>query len=437
MIYKKNSAEKLTDELFVNPTSEYRGTPFWSWNCELSKDELLYQIECLHKMGFGGFHIHSRTGMATPYLTEEFFDLVKASEQKGEELGMLTWLYDEDRWPSGSAGGMVTKAHPEYRQRYVTLEHELPEGISCDRDSAVKNAETYLLSSYDITKNERGELTFYKRVTPDEPKADGCERIYFICSPSYPTPWFNNSCYIDTLNPDAAREFVKITYEAYKEHLGDKFGQSVPAIFTDEPQFATKRTLETSDRGRAVLPWTPKFPEAFMERYGYDILDRLPEVIYEISDGKASAARYHYHDNTAEMFAQGFGDVVGAWCERNGILFTGHLMEEPTLESQTHAVGDAMRCYRGMQLPGIDMLCNRVELTTAKQTQSAVHQYGREGMTSELYGVTNWDFDFRGHKFQGDWQAALGVTVRVPHLSWVSMKGDAKRDYPASINYQS
>ena len=137
------------------------------------------------------------------------------------------------------------------------------------------------------------------------------------------------------------------------------------------------------------------------------------------------------------MFACGFNDRCGVWCHRNGIEFTGHLMEEPTLESQTHAVGDAQRCYRNMQLPGIDMLCNRVELTTAKQAQSAVNQYGREGMTSELYGVTNWDFDFRGHKFQGDWQAALGVTVRVHHLSWVSMEGDAKRDYPASINYQS
>jgi len=56
---------------------------------------------------------------------------------------------------------------------------------------------------------------------------------------------------------------------------------------------------------------------------------------------------------------------------------------------------------------------------------------------SELYGVTNWDFDFVGHKAQGDWQAALGVTVRVPHLSWVSMAGEAKRDYPASVHYQS
>jgi hypothetical protein len=83
------------------------------------------------------------------------------------------------------------------------------------------------------------------------------------------------------------------------------------------------------------------------------------------------------------------------------------------------------------------MLCDRREYTTAKQTQSAARQNGAPGILSELYGVTNWDFDFRGHKLQGDWQACLGVTVRVPHLSWVSMNGEAKRDYPATFNYQS
>ena len=78
MLYKKNTAKELSEELFRNPTSEYRGTPFWSWNCRLDKDELLWQIEVLKKMGFGGFHMHVRQGMATPYLGEEFMDLVAA-----------------------------------------------------------------------------------------------------------------------------------------------------------------------------------------------------------------------------------------------------------------------------------------------------------------------------------------------------------------------
>jgi len=118
-------------------------------------------------------------------------------------------------------------------------------------------------------------------------------------------------------------------------------------------------------------------------------------------------------------------------------MLTGHMMSEQSLESQTSALGEAMRSYRSFQLPGIDMLCDYREYTTAKQAQSASNQYGRPGVISELYGVTNWDFDFRGHKLSGDWQAALGVTTRVHHLNWVSMEGEAKRDYPAAIGYQS
>lgn len=108
-------------------------------------------------------------------------------------------------------------------------------------------------------------------------------------------------------------------------------------------------------------------------------------------------------------------------------------MKEPTLQSQCSAVGETMRCYPYLDVPGVDMLRKDMELTTVKQAQSSSRQYGREGVMSELYGVTGWDFDFRDYKFYGDWQAALGVTLRVPHLSWMSMEGEAKRDFPASI----
>ena len=54
-------------------------------------------------------------------------------------------------------------------------------------------------------------------------------------------------------------------------------------------------------------------------------------------------------------------------------------MQEPTLHSQTGSVGDAMRSYRGFEIPGIDMLADGRELTTAKQAQSAVHQYAKRG----------------------------------------------------------
>jgi hypothetical protein len=120
MLYKGNKEKTLSAELFKNPGSEYRGAPFWSWNCVLSEDELLRQIEIFKEMGFGGYHMHVRSGMATRYLSDEFMHLIKSCVKKGEEIGLLPWLYDEDRWPSGQAGGFATKEFKN-RMKYIVF----------------------------------------------------------------------------------------------------------------------------------------------------------------------------------------------------------------------------------------------------------------------------------------------------------------------------
>lgn len=130
-------------------------------------------------------------------------------------------------------------------------------------------------------------------------------------------------------------------------------------------------------------------------------------------------------------------DQIGEWCSEHGIAMTGHVLGEEHLSSQAGTVGDCMHCYRPMALPGVDILCDFREYTTVKQASSVARQNGKEGTVSELYGVTQWDCDFKTYKLQGDWQAALGITVRIPHLSHMSLKGEAKRDWPASIFYQS
>lgn len=84
MLYKKNYLSTLSDELFRSPTSEYRAAPFWAWNCKLEEDELLRQIEIFHEMGFGGFHMHVRTGMDTEYLSDEFMHLIRSCTDKAK-----------------------------------------------------------------------------------------------------------------------------------------------------------------------------------------------------------------------------------------------------------------------------------------------------------------------------------------------------------------
>ena len=442
MLYKKNTSKKIDRELFRNPTSEYRGAPFWAWNCELNQQLLNKQIDDLRDMGFGGFHMHSRVGMATDYLSEDFMNLVKGCVKKAKENNMLAWLYDEDRWPSGSAGGKVTKDRSKVQKILFVSSRPyndgtlvLKEDIDNSRDD-LPETEYYFVSAYDIVFNDEKKIVSYRQIGLDE-KAEG--RKYFAyCEYTNPTPWYNGSSYVDTFQKPYIEDFIKLTHEEYKKAVGEEFGKTVPAIFTDEPQVRQQSILNDSINNRGVvLPFTPDFEETFRKAYGESFYEHLPEVIWDRADTKYSKYRYWFHDHVAERFCTGFNDTIGKWCSENGILATGHMMQEPTLESQTGSLGEAMRQYRSYQIPGIDLLCDRREFTTAKQTQSVAHQCGREGVMSELYGVTGWQFDFRGHKLQGDWQAALGITVRVPHLFWVSMRGEAKRDYPASIGYQS
>ena len=451
MLYKKNTAPHLDKNLFKKPTAEYRGTPFWAWNCQLDREELEWQLEILKKMGFGGAHMHVRTGMSTEYLSEEYMALIKACVEKAKNEEMLAWLYDEDRWPSGAAGGLVTK-NKKYHARYLLFTSTpYREGGLGDEETArvrqilaashsaeaLRAENGVLLACYDIELDEAGYLQSWKMIDSDAPAEH--EKWYAYLETNMETPWFNNQTYINTLDKAAMDQFIKITYEAYNRTIADEFDKTVPAIFTDEPQVVHKSTLNFArEKKDVILPWADDFADTFANAYeGSDILAGIPEVIWERADGIAPLIRYQYHDHVCERFVIAFADNCGKWCKDHGLELTGHMMNESTLKAQTVAMGEVMRSYRGFGIPGIDMLFSRFEYTTAKQAQSAVHQYGREAMMTELYGVTNWDFDFRGHKLHGDWQAALGATIRVPHLSWVSMAGEAKRDYPASIHYQS
>lgn len=434
MLYKKNREKSLDPALFAAPTSEYRAAPFWAWNCRLKKEQLIRQIGQMQKMGFGGFHMHSRVGMGTEYLSDAFMDLIRSCADTAEHKQMLAWLYDEDRWPSGAAGGYVTK-NPRYRARHLLFTPQ-PLSDAVQPQQAENTGAPQLLAVFDIVQNADGTLRSYSQIGEHDAAAGSKWYAYVRCAA--PSGWYNNETYVDTLSPEAIRSFIEITHECYNRAVGDRFGKSIPAIFTDEPQFERKNTLPFADsRQEVTLPWTADLPQTYQQACGLDLVSHLPELVWDLPDGAVSRARYFYHDHVTERFASAFSDQIGKWCEQHGIAMTGHIVEEPTLASQTMAVGDAMRSYRSFTIPGIDMLCDWREFTTAKQAQSAAHQYGREGVLSELYGVTNWDFDFRSHKLQGDWQAALGVSVRVPHLTWVSMEGEAKRDYPASLGYQS
>lgn len=283
-----------------------------------------------------------------------------------------------------------------------------------------------MVARYRIQFNEAGIISANRLADDEENHPD---TWFAYVEPNPPSEWFNSQTYVDTLNVRATQKFIKLTHERYYQHLATDFGKTVPSIFTDEPQFAHKSQLRKStDSSDLLIPWSKDLPETFREQYGYDILDELPSIFWDIppsdvpNEAPCLQTRYHFHDHVCERFVSAFMDTVAQWCRGKNIALIGHMMKEPTLLSQTQALGEAMRCYRNLDMPGVDMLCDQLEYNTVKQATSVARQNGAQGVMSELYGVTGWTFTFAGHKGAGDWQAALGITFRVHHLAWVSIK---------------
>ncbi len=416
---------------FERPQALLRDVPFWGWNGELNREQILRQIAVFHKMGMGGFFIHSRTGLSTEYLGEEYLDMVRLSIDEAKKYGLSVWLYDEDRYPSGYGGGRVTD-HPEFVRRYLQITVDVPPAP----DAAGGGREW--LRCYQLKFDDGGRLCDYHLCAPDAAAAAGYRKMWCYRMLAAPSAWFNHHSYVDCLNPKATQRFLEVTHEVYRRAVGGDFGGAVPGIFTDEPCHGSfqlpKNAHATGDV--AQLPFTDHLPVSYQDAYGADVFRTLPEVIWECAAGY-SQARYRYHEHVARLFADGYSRVISGWCRAHKLKFCGHLLGENFLDSQTANTGDVMRHYPYFDLPGVDVLCDSVELTTVKQCQSICRQNGKSGMASELDGVTDWDFPFFCHKGHGDWQAALGVNVRIPHHALMSLAGEAKRDYPASIGEQS
>lgn len=394
---RKGFYSVMGNNQWFNVPDKYKPVPFWSWNDKLDINELNRQIDEFKDKGYGGFFMHSRVGLVTGYMSEDWMELIKACTQKAVETNMDAWLYDEDKWPSGFAGGEVPKANNEYGSRNLML---LLENEVTNNDTVIK---TY---TYD-------DICFYicKRIEA---------HIYKV---------FNDTCYIDAMNEDAVACFIDHTHERYKEAVGEHFGSSIKGIFTDEPAYHMYNLTTLPS-----LPWSEKLPSYFEKANGYSIYEHIEELFFDVGDYKK--LRYDFFKSASKLFLESYTIQYATWCKKNNIKMTGHYMFEDEIGKQIKFIGHAMPHYVHMDIPGVDKLRRHIEqLVTIKQLVSVKEQFNKEQALCEIFGCIGQNSSFNERKWISDWAAVLGISLFNSHLSLYSMRGERKRDYPPTFSF--
>jgi hypothetical protein len=404
--------------LFSDPSSEYRSAPFWVWNKDVSKQDIDRTLHDFKKEGFGGVFLHPRYGLMTEYLSAEWFDLVKYSRDIAKELDMKLWIYDEDSYPSGFAGGHVNEQMPESYNQGVMLVPDEMSTLTLDGNKRIKY----------VFKNVDGKWLNITAKASAENGSSG-KYIVFTLDDFARSKWYGGYSYVDLLVKGVTRKFIDITFTGYKNSVGDDFGKTIPGIFSDEPH--------TNTDVQGSIRWTPDLVSCFRELHGYDLESNIISMIEET--GNWMKVRHDYYTTILDMFIKRWSLPMTSYCEKNNLSWTGHYWEHgwpSPLEGP-----DNMAMYAYHQVPGIDLLYNSQQerpdqfgnIRSVKELSSAANQFGRDRTLCEMYGGSGWEFRFDEMKRNGDWAFVLGVNFLNQHLSYMSLLGDRKFDYPQSF----
>ncbi len=366
-------------ENFKNPPSKYRPIPFWSWNDKLDVEETVNQIREMYNAGIGGFFMHARGGLKTEYLSEEWFENVRASVEEAKKLQMQAWGYDENGWPSGFGSGAVTDLGVDFQQKYLCYEKT---------QKAVNESTTITNTVINGTNYH-----FYYEV---------------------------NRFYVDTLDSKVTEEFLKSTHNVYKERLGDNF-TDMCGFFTDEPQITRNR-----------IPWSFVLEEEYKKAYDDTLTDKLISLFEDIGD--YSSVRFNFWKLVRNLFAENFMKKIYDWCRNNNSKLTGHNVTEETFARHIKASGGCMATYEYMDIPGMDSLCRQyASIQTMMQLSSVAAQLNKKQIISETFALSGWNVSFEELRSMYEDQMCHGINLLCQHLEGYTLRGIRKRDYPASL----
>jgi hypothetical protein len=442
----ESADERPADRLFHKPGLVY----LWALNDTCDEAQIDRFIDAFAAGETAAVCLHPRPGLLKPYGGDSWFAFIQRTVDRCAARGLNVWLYDEDPYPSGNAGGLVTMIHPEYQAMEIKRFEPaaapeaaglycFPAGtlLWCGLVNETTRATTDLTSRVGVVRRkwitlDPWDSRYYYPATPlySCPRAwtlqpeyaievgdipAGFQLLAFVAQPIASDAWPQEP---DRLNPDATAAFLQLTHERYAAILGDRLGKQVQAIFTDEPKYASSH------------PWTRAMFPDFKSQFGYDLPPRLWMLFSSSMDAEAALTRLHFRQWCGERFRAAWLAPVGRWCRDHHLALVGHVSPEDDPVQQSDCITNLLPLHAEFALPGLDLiipavgdhnhpLINLGVLSAVSTSQ----QLDKPGVMSESLACSGLDFTAAQAGDILRWQLTMGVTTPVVHCAYNSVEG--------------
>ena len=389
-------------ERFLNAPRDYTLIPFWFLNDALEENELRRQLDDFAAHGVSGVVPHARMGLPRElaFMSDRWLAMLKTVVEHAARKDMRIILYDEGMYPSGSCAGQVVAANPRHATR--CLERRAA-NVPVEQDEVL----VYRDQKYAYVNTRSGGAIRGVHYGMDDGEKEA--------PPSG-----------DILNPEAVASFLHLTHDRHFEILGEHFGKTIVAIFTDEPN--------TLGRGckKNVKPWTWDFPEFLHAFLGYDFLPHLNALWEEDGEGTARY-RSDFERAVNARLEVSYYKPYHDWCEAHGVALTGHPAGSMDIGTLKY-----------FQMPGQDVVWRYLEpfqekslegqhSTMGKCGSSAKINHGRARNLNECFGAYGWEFTWEEMRWLTDWLLVRGVDVLSPHAFYYSVRGDRRNERPPDV----
>ncbi len=350
---------------------------------------------------------------------------------EAKKAGLALWLYDEKGYPSGNAGGIVLRDHPELEARGLLIADtesqggpvtlELPPGkLVLSAAFEVRDGNIDITKKTDLAALVRdGKLDWQAPAGRWRVMAITENRFY---EGTHAEGNLHAKIpYINLLMPEPTARFVDVTYGGYAKHLGDDLGYYFIATFTDEPSLMS---LFLRPMPYRPLPWAPNLQFEFKNRRGYALDAAILPALVADAGNAGQKIRYDFWLTVGELVSENYFGQIQTRCRQYGIPSGGHLLAEEGIVGHVPLYGDFFRCIRRLDAPSIDCLTSlppEVPWYIVRLLSSAAELEGRPLVMSETSD--------HGQRYR-----PAGDSRPVRQVSEAEIRGTCNRQIVAGIN---